>query len=145
MNIEFQVKPLAEALSTRIIKAHKAGGLGLVLVFVGTLLLTVAVIAPRSMKTYIAAFLGALIIIIILIRFYFLDIKKLQEASRTIKDNEELLNAVQAAAIQMTELSSHLQALAFKHADLVAPVLSQAREAVRKINQIPIIGNTGIA
>ena len=145
MDSELEVKPLAEALSGPIIKAHKVGGLGLVLVFVGTLLLTIAVVVPRSIPTYIAALVGALIILIVLIRFYFLDIKKLQEASRTIKDNEELLNAVQASAIQMTELSSHLQSLAFKHADLVAPILSQAREAVRKINQIPLIGNTGIA
>ena len=61
--------------------------------------------------------LSLLIILSTLVRLYFVDLKRAKKFKESIKDNEELLNSIQDTAIQMTELSSHLQSLAFKHAD----------------------------
>ncbi len=144
MNDEVEKKLLADSISTPIIKGYQVGGMALALVLVGTILLVSAVLSEPSLPSYVTAFVGASVIVAILARFYFVDIKNVKKVTTTIKDNEELLNSIQDTAIQMTELSSHLQALAFKHADKIGPVITQFRDAAKLVTDIPIIGGTDI-
>jgi hypothetical protein len=139
MNRESSVKPLSDAIATPILKAYKAGGFGLVFVFVGTLLLLVALFFGEGLPRYIAAAVGTLMIFFVLVLFYFQDIKKLQQASVTINRNAELVDTIQQTAIEMTDLASHLQSLAFKHADEVAVLITQIRERLAQIKSLPIV------
>ena len=61
-----------------------------------------------------------------------------------IAGNEKLLNSIQDTAIQMTELSSQLQSLAFKHADKIGIVVNQIRNTLKLVADIPLVGNTEI-
>ncbi len=108
---------LGESILAPIIKGYQIGGMALALILVGTALLLTAVAADPGLISNVCASVGALIIFSTLVRLYFVDLKKAQKFKESIKDNEELLNSIQDTAIQMTELSSHLQSLAFKHAD----------------------------
>ena len=126
MNGENTVKRLSDALASPILKAYKAGGFGLVLVFVGTLLLLAAMFFGEGLPRYIAATIGTLMILLVLLLFYLQDIRKLQQASDSIKSNAELVDTIQQTAIELTDLASHLQSLAFKHADDVASLISHS-------------------
>ena len=142
MTTEPQVKLLADAISTPIIKAYTTGGYGLSLLTVGAVLLVLDVVSPE--RNYLAAIVGTVVIASVLAFFWFHGIRTLRQAQKSIHDNRELLNSIQGTAIQMTELSSHLQSLAFKHADEVASVLAHARKTVRQIINVPLIGNTAL-
>ena len=113
-------KPLSDAISAPIVDAYKAGGLGLTLVFVGTLLLLSTLLFGGSITAYVIGILGALIILTVLYLFYFQSIKPLKDLNDRVKKNQETINTVQQAAIQMTDLAYNLQSLAFKNADEVA-------------------------
>lgn len=56
-------------------------------------------------------------ILTVLYLFYFQDIKKLKELHTSIRQNQALVDKVQATAIQMTDLAYVAQALTFKSAN----------------------------
>jgi len=76
-------------------------------------------------------------IILVLILFYLQDIKKLKQANDSIKDNRELIDAVQETAIAMTDLAYNMQSIAFKHADAVNLLLVAVREKLNEVGSIP--------
>ena len=133
---------LGSSVLDPIVKGYEVGGMALALILVGTALLLTAVISDPGTVSYICAGVGAIIILAILSRLYFVDMKRAKNFKDSIKDNEELLNSIQDTAIQMTELSSHLQSLAFKHADKVGPLVTQVRDTVKLVTGIPMVGNT---
>lgn len=139
MQKEIYIKPLSEAIATPILKAYKAGGFGLVLIFLGTLLLLATMFFGNGLPRYICAIVGTLMIFLVLILFYFQDIKKLKQAGDSIDNNAELVDTIQQTAIEMTDLASHLQSLAFKHADQIALLITQLRERLSQIQSIPLI------
>ena len=144
MNEKVEKVSLGASVLEPIVKGYKVGGMALALILVGTALLLTAVVSGRGAVTYICASVGAIIILAILSRLYFVDMKKAKNLRDSMKDNEELLNSIQDTAIQMTELSSHLQSLAFKHADKIGPVVTQVRNTVKLVTDIPLVGNTEI-
>ena len=100
---------LGSAVLDPIIKGYKAGGAALALILVGTVLLLAAVAKGPSVTSYVAAGSGAIVIIAILARVYFFELKDARRAAKTLKDNQDLLNSIQESAIQLTEISgSHL-------------------------------------
>ena len=136
------IKPLSESLSNPIIKSYKAGGLGLVFVFLGTLLLLLALYIGKGILCYLVAALGSLMILSVLYLFYFQDIKKLKDLNASIKNNRELIDTVQAAAIQMTDLAYDLQALAFKNADEIANTITTIRQNLKGLKHVPLLSKT---
>jgi len=139
MNEVSTIKPLSNAIAIPIVRAYRAGGFGLVFVFVGTLLLLTAMFVGKGPTGYIVATVGTIMIIFVLILFYLQDIKKLQQAGDNIKRNSELVDTIQNTAIKMTDLASHLQSLAFKHAEEVAILIAQLRERLSQIQSLPIL------
>lgn len=138
MDIEIKKKKLAASISAPIIKAHRAGVLTLSLVLCGTMLLVAALATRPDNLSSLAAVAGVTIIIAVLARFYFVDIRTMRKLNETIKDNEDFVNAIQDTAIQMTELSSHLQALAFTQADKISPLLAKLKNHVGAIAEPPL-------
>lgn len=139
MSNETYIKPLSDAIASPIMKAYRAGGFGLVLIFVGTLLLLATMFFGQGLPRYIVAIVGTLMIFSVLILFYFQDIKKLKQASKSIDLNAELVDTIQQTAIEMTDLASHLQSLAFKHAEEVASLINQLRERLSHIQSLPLL------
>jgi hypothetical protein len=144
MNDEAKITKLGTAILEPIIKGYKAGGMALALILVGTLMLIAAVIAGPGVSAYISAVVGSIIVGAVLAKIYFVEIQEIKRATKTVKDNEALLNSIQSMAIQLTVLSSHLQALAFKHSDKVRPVIHKIRETVRMVARVPMLGSTKI-
>lgn len=134
------IKPLSEAISGPIIKAYRAGGFGLVFVFIGTLLLLVALFFGGGLIGDVIGILGCLMILTVLYLFYFQSIKPLKDINERIQRNQELIDTVQETAIQMTDLAYDLQALAFKHADEVAHLITQSRQTLQMLSNVPGIG-----
>jgi hypothetical protein len=132
------VKPISDAISGPVIKAYTAGGYGLVTVMVGVILLLVGGLL-HSGPGYAIAAIGTAMIFAFLYFFYVHDVKRLRDVSRQITDNKELIDTVQLMAIEMTDLAHDLQALAFKHADDVAHVLTQVRSASRGLENLPVL------
>lgn len=133
---------LGSTIFDSITKGYQIGGMALALILVGTALLLTAVASDPGANSYVCAAVGAILILAILLRFYFVDMKKAKDFRDSIKDNKDLLNSIQDTAIQMTELSSHLQSLAFKHADKVGPAMAQIRDIISVFADIPVIANT---
>lgn len=81
-----EVKRLSEAISAPIIDSYKAGGLGLVFAFLGTLLLIIALFSEKGVYGYICGILGSLMILAVLYLFYFRDIKKLKNINELLSN-----------------------------------------------------------
>jgi hypothetical protein len=131
------VQPLAEVIGAPILKAYKAGGVGLVLVCMGTLLLLAALFWGVGTLRYILAIVGTFMVFFVLVLFYFQDIRKLKQASESIESNRDLVNAIQQTAIEMTNLAYSLQLLAVRNADEVTFLVNTFRERLRSINSTP--------
>jgi hypothetical protein len=80
---------------------------------------------------------GLLIIFTILLHFYLTEMSKLILAKSKIRENKELVDAVQQTALEATQLSLHLQALAFKHADQMARIIQTVRPLIKGL---PLLG-----
>jgi hypothetical protein len=135
---------LGSAVLDPIIKGYKAGGAALALILVGTVLLLAAVATGQSVPSYVAAGAGALTILAILARVYFIELQDAKRMAKTIRDNQALMNSVQESAIQLTDICAELQTLAFKHADKVRPLLKNVRETLRLAGDLPFVGKTEI-
>ncbi|HEX2081593.1 MAG TPA: hypothetical protein VHG08_28070 [Longimicrobium sp.] len=137
-----EVKPLSDAISHPVISAYKAGGYGLAAASMGVILLIAGgILGPHSLIGYVIAALGAALIVTFLVFFYVHDVRRLRQVNRQITANRELIDTVQLMALEMTELAYNLQSLAFKHADVMAQLLTQVRSVVHGIQTIPFVGD----
>lgn len=131
-------KSLSDAIFEPITKAYKAGGLGLAFLGLGAMLMLLAFSFPdRGPLAVVIVATGFGLVVLTCTLFLFKDILPLYRVRRGIRDNAELVDSVQTAALQMTEVASDLQALAFKHANTVAAVMQDIRPAVRRL---PLVG-----
>lgn len=132
------IKLLSDAIFSPTSKAYKAGGLGLAFLSLGALLMVAAFLLPgRGIVGYFLVGTGFLLVALTCLLFLFKDVLPLFRVRQGIEENRELLDAVQAMALQVTELASELQSLAFKHASTVATVLQEMRPLVRNL---PVVG-----
>ena len=132
------IKLLSDAIFNPTTKAYKAGGLGLAFLSLGAFLMLVAFLLPgRGVGEYFLVGTGFLLVALTCLLFLFKDVLPLFHLRQGIEENRELLDAVQTMALEVTELASELQSLAFKHATMVAAVLQQVRPLVRNL---PIVG-----
>jgi len=145
MNDKTDKVSLGATVLEPIIKGYQVGGMALALMLVGTILLLTAVASDPGIVSYTCASVGAIIILSILLRIYFIDYKKVKTFKDNIKESEELLDSIQDTAIQMTELSSHLQSLAFKHADKVGPIVTNVKDTVKMVAEHPLTDRFPIA
>ena len=131
-------KSLSDAIFDPVSKAYKVGGFGLAFLALGAFLMLFAAFLPTAgALRYVVVATGFVLIALTCVLFFIQDVRPLLSARRSIDQNRELIDAVQLAALQATEIASDLQSLAFKHASTVATTMQVLRPQLR---QVPIIG-----
>jgi len=131
-------KRFSDAISDPLIKAHRAGGFGLTVLTLGAILMLTAFFwnQPGPIR-YIVVMVGAILTFFTLAYVYFKEFPRVRRVRASVAANKEMIDAIQQAAIDLTELASDLQALAFKNANQIVEVLTVARPLIRKL---PLIG-----
>lgn len=131
-------KKFSEAISNPLIKAYQKGGLGLAFLVLGAILLLASAFLDRSNPLlWILAVIGFLLILAVVALFYFQAIRPIQNAQTTVSANADVIDAVQMAAMRMTEVAYLLQSTAFKHAETIRQIIAIATVKVR---DIPVVG-----
>jgi hypothetical protein len=132
------LKPLSDALFDPVSRAYKAGGLALAFLTLGAFLMLVAFLrSTKDTASYVILCTGFILVISTCLLFFLKDIRPLFNAQKSIDQNRELIDAIQRTALEVTELASVLQALAFKHASELAAGLHVLRPQIRAL---PVIG-----
>src|SRR5208282_6944833 len=108
-------KRFSDAISDPLIKAHRAGGFGLTVLTLGAILMLTAFFwnQPGPIR-YIIVIVGAILTFFTLAYVYFKEFPRVRRGRASVVDNKEMIDAIQQSAIELTELASDLQALAFK-------------------------------
>jgi hypothetical protein len=130
---------LSDAIIEPITRAYRVGGFGLAFLLLGTIMILLGVIISARDFAYPLAFVGLLLVVISCYFFYVKEIRPVSVARKSAVRNEEMIDTVQAVAIEVTNLTLVLQALAFKHAGQIVEGLEAARP---QIKAIPLIGDT---
>ena len=129
-----KLKPLSDAIIEPLNKAYKAGGFGLTILSLGSFLMLLAFFqAEKGMLSYIFLFVGLIMVLLPALYFFLKEVRPLMRAQNSIKQKKELIDTVQRTAIEMTELASDLQSLAFKHANQIAGFIQVVRPQLKKI------------
>jgi len=131
-------KRFSDAISEPLIKAHQEGGFGLTLLTLGAILMLAAFFwnQPGPIR-YIVVTVGAILTFFTLAYVYFKEFPRVRRAKDAVGANKEMIDAIQQSAIELSEIASDLQALAFKNASQIAQALTVARPLIR---QLPLIG-----
>ena len=87
---------------------------------------------------YIVLMIGAILTFFTLAYVYLTEFPRVRRARASVVANKDMIDAIQLSAIELTQLASDLQALAFKNANQIAEVLTVARPLIKKI---PLIGH----
>jgi len=131
-------KPLSSALTEPILKAYKAGGFGVAFLLLGAILMLAAFVrGVQDIFGYAILGVGIALIAGSCVLFYYSDIRPLRQAQAGIVANRELVDGIQGTALELSELASELQSLAFKHATAIADTLKTLRPQIR---MIPVFG-----
>lgn len=127
-------KPLSEAIFEPVNKAYKLGGLALTFLSLGTVLMLVAFLLPRnSGPTWIPLVVGLGLIAGTCVMFYVREVRPLLRAQGSIRENREFIDELQQVTLELTELVSSVQALAFKHAGQVSVVYETVMPQIRSV------------
>lgn len=129
---------LSNAIAEPIEKAYRAGGLGLSLLTLGAILMLAAYFSNKGgMISLVLLGTGALLIFTIVIYFYLSEMNKLVLSKNKIRENKELVDAVQQTALEATQLALNLQALAFKYAEQMSRIIQTVLPLIR---ELPLVG-----
>lgn len=131
-----QVKPLSDAIIEPITKAYRVGGFGLSFLLLGAIMILLGSLISVRDFTYPLAFAGLLLVVIPCYFFYIKEIRPISMARKSAAQNRDMIDAVQASAIEVTKLTLVLQALAFKHAEQIVEVLEVARPQIRRVPRV---------
>jgi predicted transcriptional regulator len=132
------VKNLSDAVFGPVNTAYQVGGLALAFLSLGAFVMLAAFFLPGNDNVrYVVVFTGLGLIAMVGTFFYSRQLSPLFKVRKSIRENSELIDAVQATAIELTQLTSDLQKLAFLHAEEVAEALEKIRPVVK---QVPFLG-----
>lgn len=132
------INPLSEALAAPLEKLHRAGGLQLVFVFVGTLLMLAgALIEMERVNSLFISLSGGVVLGLSMIYFYYSQIQPVRRVREQIKRDAKLIDTAQDAAVELVKTADLLQDLTFKHANRVAGFLQEYGPTIRNL---PLIG-----
>jgi hypothetical protein len=135
--MSFPVKSLSDTIMEPITKAYRVGGFGLAFLLLGALLMLTATLIARGVLSYFLGGAGLVLILLPCYFFYQKEVRPISQAHKAVLENKDMIDAVQATALSMTELTLSLEALAFKHADQVVKALDVARPQIRAL---PLVG-----
>jgi len=122
------LKPLSEAIFEPLNRAYKAGGFGLAILSLGALLMLLAYFWKEEGPFRLLFLFSGLLMVMLPAGFFYLkDIRPLLRAQNSVEQNKELIDSVQRTAIELTELASDLQSLAFKHAKDIGDLVQRVK------------------
>jgi hypothetical protein len=131
-------RSFSSAISDPLRTAYQAGGYGLTILTLGAILMLTAFFwQQQGPVRYVVLAVGTILTFFTLAYVALREFPRLKRAQESLTANKEMIDAVQLSAVELTELVSDLQALAFKNANQIAEILDLARPLMRKI---PIIG-----
>jgi hypothetical protein len=137
------VTSLADAIFAPVNKAYKLGGFGLAFLGLGILLMLLVFLSGRGgIPAYLVFMTGLLLVVATGVLFFYKDVAPLFRVQSNIQRNKQLIDTVQATAIQLTDIVYQGQALAFKHAEAVASVLQMTLPLVRNLPGIGQVANS---
>jgi hypothetical protein len=134
-----EAQSLSEAIFAPVNRAYQLGGLGLASLSLGAFMMLAVALAVKQVTvlSVAVAVAGFILVMAPCALLYVKEIRPITRLQRNIHENRELIDTVQRAAIEMTEMASDLQALLFKHADQIASTVHMLRP---KIHAIPVVG-----
>jgi hypothetical protein len=127
-------KPFSDAISEPLRKAYVAGGFGLTLLTLGAILMLTAFFwQQQGLVRYVILGTGLALVLFTLAYVYLKELRRLSKMQTSVKQNKEMLDAIQLTAVELTELVFDLQSLAFKHASEVSQILASVRPFLRHV------------
>lgn len=142
------VKALSDAIIEPITKAYRVGGFGLSFLLLGAIMLLAAALIPIGYFMYPLALIGFVLVVIPCYFFYVKEIRPISKAQRSLARSSDVIDTVQAAALQITGLAYDLQSLAFRYATEIETAIKIIRPQIRivpgigKIADLPLMRET---
>jgi hypothetical protein len=99
-----QTRLLSDALSRPLIGAYRAGGFGLAFLLLGAVLMLLSATLLEGVVTYLIAAAGFALIVVPCWFFWLKEMRPISVAQRRVRENTEMIDAVQAMAVSLTEL-----------------------------------------
>lgn len=131
-------KDLSDAITGSLTKAYRAGGIVLALLTLGATLMLAAVFWPAANPLrYVLISVGSVLVLFVVVVAYTRELRPIARVRSRVRESKEIIDTTQRAAVELTELASDLQALAFKHASKVSEVVVGIRPL---IGNLPIVG-----
>jgi len=127
---------LLSGLSAPVERLYKTAGYGLVFTVIGTFLLLISLFSEKSVVGYAIGALGSLMILIVLYFFYKRDYSKIRNLNRAVQSNKDIVDIVQKAAIEMTDLAYDFHEVVGKYSDEIADFIIQFQQTARNINRV---------
>jgi hypothetical protein len=128
------LKSLSDAIFAPVNTAYRAGGLALAFLSLGSFEMLVAFFLPGNEGVrYVLVITGFSLVAMVGALFYSKQLSPLLKVRKNIKENRELIDTVQQTAIELTKLTSVLQAFALIHAQDVAAVLQGIKPVLQRV------------
>jgi hypothetical protein len=127
------MRRLSDALSEPLMKAYRLGGFGLSFLVLGAVFLAGSAAAPRGFLSYVVAGVGLVLVLVPCYFFYVKEIRPVAAARNTVARESELIDSVQATAVEMTLAAHELQSLALANAREIEEFMGFARPALSRI------------
>jgi len=134
------VELVSDSLSSGLTKIFRVGGLALAFLYMGGLFMLTGVVLPVGAPAVALAIVGLAMIAAVGVLFYVKEIRPVARAQRITVANKKTMDAIQLAAIELTDLAKSLQALAFKNAQQVAEMVGAIDEIRMLTGMIPGLG-----
>jgi len=128
-----ETRRLSEAIAQPLTAAYKTGGFGLAFLLVGALMMFVVPIITSGAPALVGSIIGLLLVLLPAYFFYVKEIRPIVQAQRRVTQNGELVDAVQDAAVRVTETALIVQSLLLAHAREVVTAVDTVRTTIRAI------------
>lgn len=137
------LKSASEAILDPITKAYRTGGLALAMLVLGAFLMFAATLVPQQWLTISLVAIGFVLISVVCCLFFVKELRPLARAQRIARQEGELIDSIQRASIELTDLALELQALAFKNSQQIDAALTALLPIVERIPRLgPKVANS---
>jgi hypothetical protein len=128
------LKSLSDAVFAPVNTAYQAGGFALAFLSLGSFEMLVAFFLPGNETVrYVLVLTGFGLVAMVGTLFYSKQLSPLLKLRKSIRENKELIDTIQETAIELTKLTSDLQAFALVHAHEVAGALQTIQPLLRNV------------
>lgn len=130
-----QIVPISGALSKPMERLFKVGGFALAFGFAGLFLMVFANVSDGQLR--IPIFIVGCLLTLSCLAFFVYTNLKAKNATRSLKEDLPLLDALQSTAYQVAEVASVTQSFAFKH---LAKIQRAVEVVAPMVESLPVVG-----